>query len=139
MEDIPKKDGLKEPKEYVSVSTRLPFRDAVLLKLICNKTNTVPSEYIRELILKNINSPKNNFLSGKNLIKYDKTNNSFSWSVQLDSGEEIKVLSNLSQNFLKNIQNEIQDAINQRNEWIHQKKSDSIEIPKELIKGEEND
>jgi len=132
MEDIPKKEVVKEPKEYVSVSTRLPFRDAVLLRLICNKNNTAPSEYIRDLIQKNINSPKSNFLSGKNLIKYDKTNNSFSWFVQLDSEEERKILTKLSLDFLKSIQKEIQEAIGQRNEWIHQTKSDSIDIPKEL-------
>lgn len=135
MENNPKKEVVKEPKEYVSVSTRLPIREAITLKLICNKNNTVPSEYIRELIQKNINSPKNYFLSGKNKIKYDRTNNSFSWFVQLDSGEESKILFNLSQDFLKNLQNEIQEAIKQRNDWVHQKNPDSVEIHEKLVGG----
>ena len=69
-------------------------------------------------------------------MKYDKTSNSFSWIVELDSGEEIKILSSLSQDFLKNLQNEIQEAIKQRNEWIHQIKPDSVDIPGELVGGE---
>lgn len=137
--DNSEKIGIKEPKGYVSVSTRLPFADAVFLKLICNRSGIAPSEYIRNLIKNNINSPKNNFLSGKNKIKYNKLNNSFSWFVQFDSGEEIEVLSNLSQDFFKNLHNEIQDAIKQRNEWIHQTKKDSIGIPKELVEKKNED
>ncbi|MBL7147753.1 MAG: hypothetical protein ISS82_02920 [Nanoarchaeota archaeon] len=128
------KEVVREPKGYVSVSTKLPLREAITLKLICNKNKTVPSEYIRELIQKNVNSPKNNFLSGKNKIIYDRINNSFSWFVQIDSGDETKVLSNLSQDFLKNIQNEIQDAIKERNQWVHQTKENSVDIPKELVR-----
>lgn len=133
----PGKDLIRESKEYVSVSTRLPMIDAVNLKLFCNKNNLAPSEHIRELIHKNLNNPRKNFLAGINKIKYDKVHNTFNWFVQLDSGREIEVLSNLSLEFLKNFQNEIQDAINERNHWVHQSKPDSVDVPGELIGGGE--
>src|SRR3989344_9251487 len=118
----PEKNEMKESKEYVSVSTRLPGIDAINLKLFCNKNNIVPSEYIRDLIHKNFNSPKKTFLSGKNKITYNKVNNSFSWLVKLDSGQEVEILKNLSDDFLKNLRNEIDWAIQERNDWVHQTK-----------------
>lgn len=130
------KDLMKESKEYVSVSTRLPLIDAVHLKLFCNKNNIAPSEYIRDLIIKSFNNPKKSFVAGINKIKYDKVHNTFNWFVKLDSGQEIEVLSNLSLEFLKNFQNEIQDAINERNHWVHQSKPDSVDVPGELVGGE---
>lgn len=125
----------KTDSDYRTISVRLPRQEFIDFNKICNKTH---SSKLRDLINKEIkNSSKNNFLSGINKLRYDKLNNSFSWFVQLDSGKEIEVLSNLSQDFLKNIQNEIQEAIKQRNEWVHQTKKDSVDIPKELA-GEEN-
>ena len=126
---------IKEPKEYVSISTRLPFKDAVHLKLICNRLNIPPSEYIRELIKKNIDSPTKKFLAGKNIMEYDKTNNSFSWLVELDSEREIEVLNNLSGEFLTNLKKAIDKALQDRNEWIDQSKSGSVDIPVELVGG----
>lgn len=132
------KEFMKESKEYVSVSTRLPLTDAVFLKLVCHKKEIAPSEYIRDLIKKSMHSPKNHFVAGKNIIRYNKTNNSFLWYVQLDSGEEIEVLKNISLDFLKSIDLQIQEAIKYRNEWIHQGKQDSVDIPVELV-GEKNE
>ncbi|MBS3074453.1 hypothetical protein J4447_03285, partial [Candidatus Pacearchaeota archaeon] len=100
--------ALNYPDEYVSVSTKLPKADAVLLKLICNRNNPPipPSEYIRNLIRDNINSPKKAFLAGKNKITYNKTTNSFDWRVELDSGQEVEVLSSLSVDFLNSLKHE---------------------------------
>ena len=124
---------VKSPKEYVSVSTRLPNIDAIGLQLSCKRNNTTPSNYIRDLIKKNLNAPQKKFLAGKNKIKYNKTTTSFSWLVELDSGEEAKILNNLSSDFLKDLQAEIQEAIKQRNLWVHQTKPDSIDVPEELV------
>lgn len=132
------KEGMKESKEYVSISTRLPLVDVVNLKLFCNRENLVPSEYIRNLIFKDLNSPKKTFLSGKNRILYSKLSNSFGWFVQLDNGKSVEVLNNLSDRFLIDLEKEIQEAIKIRNLWIHQVKPDSVEIPSELV-GEKNE
>ncbi|MDO8517566.1 MAG: hypothetical protein Q7S33_05570 [Nanoarchaeota archaeon] len=130
-------DGMKESKEYVSVSTRLPLNDVVLLKLYCNKNQIAPSEYIRDLVLKNLKSPRKQFLSGKSKIIYNKSTNSFSWLVQLDSGQEVEVLNNLSDKFIRNLKQEIDQAIQEKNEWVHQTKSDSVDVPRELVGGKE--
>ena len=126
-----------EPKEYVSVSTRLPNVDALLLSIRCKRENKTTSEFIRDLIKKNVHAPRKRFLAGKNKIIYNRTNNSFSWAVQLDSGQESEVLSNLSDDFLKNLEIEIQEAIKERNAWVHNTQQDSVHIPEELVGGKE--
>lgn len=135
-EDNSQKEGVKESKEYISVSTRLPAIDVANLKLFCNKENIAPSEYIRNLIFKDLHSPKKAFLSGKNRILYDKLSNSFGWFVQLDNGKSINVLDNISDGFLRDLEKEIQEAIKIRNLWVHQVKSDSVDVPSELVGGE---
>ena len=137
MEDnFPEKEGLKEAKRYASISSRLPAVDADLFNLYCNKIGTNPSERIRQLILLDMKKPQTHIRSGINKIGYNRINNSFSWVVELDSGESIEVLNNLSDSFLKNLQEEIQDAIKQRNQWVHQVHADSVDVPGELIGGE---
>jgi predicted DNA-binding protein len=133
-----KEAAMNMPDEYVSVSTRLPKVDALLLQNKCKNQGTTTSEYIRNLIKKNIDAPQKNFLAGKNKIKYNKMNNTFSWIVQLDSGQETEVLGNLPQDFVKNLKDEIEKSITERNEWVHQTNDDSVSIPKKLVGGEKD-
>jgi len=132
MEDV-NREISKEAKEYVSVSTRLPNIDAVRLQMICKRQNITPSNYIRDLILKNLGAPNKKFLAGKNEIQYDKTKNTFSWLVNLDSGEKIEILNNLSDDFLRNLKKEIDQAIQERNRWVHQTEEDSVRVPGEIL------
>ncbi|MBI2629850.1 hypothetical protein HYW76_02000 [Candidatus Pacearchaeota archaeon] len=139
MEEInPEKEGMKEAKKYTSLSTRLPYTDAVLFSMFCKRLGTNTSERLRQLVIYDLKKPIKQTSAGINKIKYDKVHNSFSWFVLLDSGREIKVLDNLSLEFLKNFQNEIQEAIKERNDWVHQTNSDSVDIPREII-GEKKD
>ena len=135
MEDLSKEIS-KEAKEYVSVSTRLPNIDAIRLNLMCKRHNTTPSNYIRDLIKKNLGSTSKKFLAGKNELKYNKLQNNFSWLVNLDSGEKIEILNNLSDDFLKNLKKEIDLAIQERNNWIHQRDPNSVQIPNEILEDE---
>jgi hypothetical protein len=128
-----KKEVAKEFKKYVSLSTRLPRSDASDYQTFCDRLKTNTSERLRQLIIADLQKPLKQTLSGVNKIKYNKVHNSFNWSIQLDSGQENEVLNNLSLEFLKNFQNEIQEAIKERNEWVHQVKSTSVDIPGELV------
>ncbi len=124
----------KTDSGYRTISVRLPRQEFIDFDKICNETH---SSKLRELISKEIkNVSKSNFISGINRISYNKLNNSFNWIIQLDSGQEIEILNNLSDSFLKNLKKEMDEALQERNEWVHQTKSDSIEIPKELVEGE---
>ncbi len=124
----------KTDSDYRTISVRLPRQEFIDFDKICNETH---SSKLRELINKEIkNNFQGNFLSGINKIKYDKINNSFLWFVQLDSGKEIEILKNLSDDFIKNLKQEMDEALKERNEWVHQKNFNSVDIPKELVGGE---
>jgi hypothetical protein len=131
------KDVMKEGKKYTSLSTRLTYVDTNIFMKYCEKLGTSASERIRQLIMLDMKKPQRQALAGINKIKYDKVHNSFDWFVQLDSGKEVEVLSNLSLDFLKNFQQEILEAIKERNEWVHQAMTGSVDVPGELIGGEE--
>jgi len=120
--------------DYRTISVRLPRQEFIDFNTLCGGTH---SAKLRELINKEIkSSTKSKILSGVNKIKYDKTNNSFSWHIELDSGVETEILNNLSLEFIKNFQSEISEAVKERNEWVHNKNENSIEIPAELVGGE---
>ena len=138
MEEVnPEKEGMKEAKKYTSLSTRLPLVDAAFYLTFCERLGTNASERIRQLVMHDMKKPQRQALAGINKIKYNKVHNSFDWFVQLDSGTEVEVLSNLSLDFLKNFQGQIQEAIEERNEWIHQSKPGSVDVPGELVGGGE--
>ena len=121
----------KTDSDYRTISVRLPRQEFIEFDKLCKDTH---SAKLRELINKEIKSnSKSNFLSGINKITYNKVNNSFSWLVKLDSGQETEILNNLSLEFLKNLQQDIQEAIKERNQWVHQTKDDSVDIPRELV------
>ncbi len=120
--------------DYRTISVRLPRQEFIEFDKLCKDTH---SAKLRELINKEIKgNSKSNFLSGVNKITYNKVNNSFSWLVKLDSGQETEILNNLSLEFLKNLQQDIQEAIKERNQWVYQTKDDSVGIPRELVEGE---
>ena len=100
---------------------------------LCENEKTNINAKLKELIDSSLRGDKRYFLSGKNKISYNKTINNFSWLVQLDSKQEIEILNNLSDDFLINLKKEIDKAIQERNEWVHQTKFDSIDVPKELV------
>lgn len=120
--------------DYRTISVRLPRQEFIEFDKLCKDTH---SAKLRELISKEIkSSSKSSFLSGANKIAYNKVNNSFSWLIKLDSGQEKEILNNLSLEYLKNLQQEIQEAIKERNQWVHQTKDSSVDVPKELVEGE---
>ncbi len=132
-EDIQKEDVMKEAKKYFSVSTRLPELETIKFFLHCKRLDTSASERLRELVLHDIKQPHKQIIAGKNKITYNKVQNTFAWHVHTDAGNKSEVLSNLSTDFLQNLKQEIDEAIKDRNLWVHQHKTDSVDIPTELL------
>ena len=102
----------------------------------CENEDTNVNAKLKGLIDNSLRGQKRYFSAGENKIKYSKSNNNFSWWVQLDSGQEIEILKNLSDDFLKNLKNEIDKAMQERNDWVHQTHSDSTQIPNEILEDE---
>ena len=103
----------------------------------CKIENTNVNARLKELIDFSLSGKRRFFFAGQNIIKYDKTSNTFGWFARLDSGKEVGILNNLSDNFIKSLKAEIDKAIQERNDWAHQKKPDSIAFPGGLVGGED--
>ncbi len=99
----------------------------------CKNEGTNVNAKLKELMDSSLRGQKRYFSAGENKIRYSKSNNNFSWLAKLDSGQEIEGLKNLSDDFLKSLRNEIDLAIQERNDWVHQTHRDSIQIPEEIL------
>lgn len=103
----------------------------------CKNENTNVNAKLNFLIERSMLGQKRYFHAGKNKIGYNNLQNSFNWFVQLDSGKEVEVLKNLSDDFLKDLRQEIDKALQERNDWVHNRHPGSVDVPGELIGGEE--
>ncbi len=125
-------------EEYRTLSVKLTSGEITDFKVLCDKEGKNFNSKIRELInesTKNIQS----FISGKNKLEYNKLNNTFIWKILNDDETETTILDNLQIDFINNLQSELNQAINERNDWVKQSNKDSIIIPKKMIRGKTNE
>lgn len=113
------------------------FEKGTIFENQCKNENTNVNAKLNQLIEQSLKGQKKYFEAGRNKISYNHVNNSFSWFAQLDSGKNIEILDNLSDDYLKNLKQEIEKALQERNDWVHNVHSDSVDIPGELVGGEE--
>lgn len=121
--------------EYKSVSTKMPRDEVTLLRAYCERKGTTPSSLIRELILREINVPIPHSIAGKNIIKYDKEKDSFTWSVKLDNGDESEVLVNISPAFIEDLQKMMVNSLNERDTFLGKSIENSVPIPSKILRG----
>jgi hypothetical protein len=122
--------------EYRTVSTKLPVIESTMFRSYCEKKGMSPANLIRELILKEMKVPLPSNVAGKNIFQYNKSQDSFSWSVKLDSGIIIKVVKNISPSFLEELKKIIAISLEERSSIIQKSRSDSFPISAYLLKGE---
>ena len=120
--------------EYKSVSTKLSRDEVTLLKAFCEKKGVTPASLIRDLILRELEIPIPHTIAGKNKINYDKANDKFKWCIELDNGEEIEILKNVSPKFLEDLQEIISRGLEERSSFILKKNKDSVPIPSNIIR-----
>ena len=117
------------------VKTR--FDKGVAFEHQCENEKTNVNAKLNSLIDSSLLGQKRYFYAGKNKLSYNRAFNNFSWMVQLDSGIESEILKNLSDDFLKDLRNEIDKALQERNDWVHQRGQNSVDIPGELVGGKD--
>lgn len=115
--------------EYKSVSTKMPREEVTLLKDYCKRKGTTPSSLIRKLILHEIEIPIPHSIAGMNSIKYDKEKDNFSWYVELDNKEKSEVISNISPEFLENLEQIISKSLDDRFTSLGKTINDSVPVP----------
>lgn len=121
--------------DYKSVSAKMPINEVTLFKSFCDKKGVTPASLIRDLILREIKVPIPHTVAGKNKITYDKMTDQFMWSVELDNGEEVNVLPNVSPAFLEELQDMISRGLDERASFIGKAEKDSVPVPSDILRG----
>lgn len=119
--------------EYRTISTKVPSNELTLFKVHCEKKGVTSAHQLRMLILKDMQIKVPNKVAGKNKVKYYKNTDSFDWLVELDTGEKIVILKDISPSYIENLYSVLKDSLDERDTFIHKKTKDSIAIPTELI------
>ncbi len=125
--------------EYKSVSTKMSREVVTLLKDYCERKGTTPSSLIRNLVLREIKVPIPHSVAGKNRIKYDKEKDNFTWSVELDTGEESEVLANISPEFFEDLEKIISLSLDERHTTLGKKRDHSVAVPSGILGGKNNE
>lgn len=99
----------------------------------CKNEGKNVNKKLNEMIEKELEGQKGYFLAGRNKFVYDRTADKFSWIVELDNGVKKEILTNLSLDFLKNIKEEIEKTLVERENWIQGSKKGSPAIPSRLV------
>jgi len=120
---------MERKSEFKSVTTKLTNAEATLLDSYCEKKGVTPYNLIKELILKEIKVPFPQNVAGKNQLTYNKEKDNFNWTIQLDNGETIEVLKNISPEFLKDFEAILTKGMNERAGYLDKSKKDSVPVP----------
>lgn len=124
--------------DHKTVSAKMPVDEVLLFRNFCKKKGVSPSGLIRDMILRELEVPIPHTVAGKNKIRYDKENDKFIWSVALDSGEEIDILTNISPAFLEDLLDMIGDGLGERASFIGKTKKDSAPVPSNILRAQRN-
>jgi hypothetical protein len=122
--------------EYKTLATKLRQDDFSRFKYICDKKGLSQSAYMRELILFEINNPLHQFVAGKNVFEYIPDKDLFSWYVTTDHGENHAVIENISAEFLRDLQDAINEGMERRASVIGQMKEDSVAISEKFMRND---
>jgi hypothetical protein len=126
-------EDYKPPQKSKVFRVKTDFDEGVEFEEKCKNENTNVNAKLKEFIRFSLKGQKKYFSAGKNKINYKRANNMFNWTVVLDSGKTVEIAENLSDNFLKNLRKEIDNAMQERNDWLHNRTSDSVAIPSDLL------
>lgn len=120
--------------EYRSISAKLPINELTMFKSFCEKKGVSPASLIRDLILREMKITIPHTVAGKNKIIYDRKNDSFTWSIELDNEEQIEVIKNVSPVYIENLEEMIKHALDERQAFIHKMEKDSVPVPNGFLR-----
>lgn len=118
-----------------TVSAKLTQLDFIKFKTHCDVKGIKPSKEIRYLIKQEIEDPISINVAGKSQFLYNPAKDNFSWRALLDKGIISYIGDDLSPEFLTQLKEVIDKAIDERNTFIQKKKDDSVSIPSKILRG----
>jgi len=128
------KEKWDDKYDVKTVSAKLTQLDFVKFKTHCDAKGITPSKEIKNLINQEINDPIAQNIAGKNVFVYNPAKENFSWRAVLDKEVISYIEDNLSFEFLKQLKEAVDNAIDERNTFIQKNKDDSVSIPSKILR-----
>lgn len=117
-----------------TISTKITQREFSYFKDYCNKKGITVSAQLKHLIKQEIEDPISVNVAGKSLFLYSPAKDTFSWRAILDKDIISYIEDDLSPDFLMQLKEAIDRAIEERNTLIQKKKKDSVSIPSKILR-----
>lgn len=117
-----------------TVSAKLTQREFSIFKDYCDKKGVKVSTQLKHLIKEEIEDPIAANVAGKSVFVYNPAKDNFSWRVVLDRDIIAYIEDNLSPEFLKQLKEAVDKAIDERNTFIQKNKDDSVSIPSKILR-----
>lgn len=120
-----------------TVSAKLTQREFSHFKDYCDKKygkGAKVSKIIKDLIKQEIEDPLAVSLAGKSVFMYNPAKDNFSWRAVLDKDVISYIEDDLSPEFLEQLRDALNLAIEERNTFLQKKKEDSVAIPSKILR-----
>lgn len=117
-----------------TVSAKLPQLEFAKFKTHCDAKGVSPSKEIKRLIKQEVDDPITVNLAGKSLFVYNPAKDNFSWRAILDKGLISYIEDDLNPEFLIQLKEAVDKALDERNTFIQKKKHDSVSIPGKIVR-----
>lgn len=117
-----------------TVSAKLTQRDFSHFKDYCDKKGVKVSSQLKHLIKQEIEDPISVNVAGKSQFLYNPAKDNFSWRAVLDKGIISYIEDDLSSEFLTQLKEAVDTAIDERNTFLQKKKEDSVSMPSKILR-----
>ena len=127
----------KKLYDFRTVSAKLSSKDFSEFKAHCDKKygkDVKISKIIKDLIKQEMEESLAVNLAGKNEFSYNPAKDNFSWRAILDKGIISYIEDDLSSEFLIQLKDALDVAIEERNTFIQKRKENSVAISGKIVR-----
>jgi hypothetical protein len=126
---------------WKTISSKVTDETYGAIKVICEKDDIKPNEFIRKSVEKAVNLKLNKDSNpevfpniGENKFEYDSESDSFMWTINFGSGNSLVISRSLSPFFIESILNAIKNGVEKRKDDLKKIKKNKTYIPESIIK-----
>lgn len=117
-----------------TVSAKIPHIDFSKFKANCDKKGIKVSTQIKHLIKQEIDDPIALNVAGKSQFVYNPAKDNFGWRAILDKGIISYIEDDLSSEFLMQLRDAIDLAVEEREAFLQKKNKDSVAMPGRVVR-----
>jgi hypothetical protein len=126
---------------WKTISSKVSDETYGAMKVICEKENIKPNEFIRKAVEKGVQSILNKDLNpevfpniGENKFEYEPDSDSYMWIINFGTDKPLMISDNLGHFFVENLQKAIMDGVSKRSQILKKIKKNKTYIPSTITK-----